>query len=291
MLDRYTSLNQSDISSGEVSSDNYYLIQNDYGSITDNGYQRMYLWEKDNFFTGIGNDWGRTYDNIFDANTILEQLGKLTRDENNAVDWDNIRGQALFLRARSFLQLAIVFSLAYDKSTANTDLGLPLRLEPDFNKVSVRSSVQETYNRIISDLGEAHLLLPVTPQHVLRASRTASYALLARTYMAMRMYDSCFKYTDLTLQLKDTLFDFNNFSTVQLANNFPFSILGLGTYANPEIIFASRFSPPTPLSQSRVRIDSLFYKSYATNDRRREAFYRVNSVISGVNTYTFGCNV
>ena len=105
--------------------------------------------------------------------------------------------------------------------------------------------------------------------------------------MAMRMYDSCFKYTDLTLQLKDTLFDFNNFSTAQLANNFPFSILGLGTYANPEIIFASRFSPPTPLSQSRVRIDSLFYKSYAANDRRRESFYRVNSVISGVNTYTF----
>src|SRR5690606_32876395 len=124
---------------------------------------RMYLWEKDGLFHEGTDHWLRPYRNVYYANTVLERIVDIPRDSKNQTQWDDIKGQALFLRARSFLSTVLIWSLAYDEQTASTDKGIPIRLTADYNVKSKRASVRESYDQVILDLKTAAELLPVTP--------------------------------------------------------------------------------------------------------------------------------
>lgn len=278
LLDYYTRVNQFDPSASERSADNYYLTYADWSSLSVEGERRVYIWEKDRLFpTGNSNDWGFTYDNVYRSNVVLSNLDKIERTTNDQDDWNNVKGQALFLRAKSFLQAAFIWALAYDESTSSTELGIPLRLDPDFNQTSVRPNVQETYDRIILDLKEAISLLPNTAIHKIRPAKHAAYALLARTYLSMRKYDSCFKYTDLSLQLYNTLLDYNSLTPSQ---SFPISRF------NDEVLVDSYMQTPNTLVNNRAKIDSSLYQSYSSDDLRKIVFFRANTG-SNTGTYSF----
>ena len=75
-------------------------------------------------------------------------------------------------------------------TTAKTDLGIPLRLTTDPKEYLFRSTVQQTYDKIISDIQMAIPLLPSTLDtlHLNRASQPAAYAMLARVYLSMSAY-------------------------------------------------------------------------------------------------------
>jgi tetratricopeptide (TPR) repeat protein len=268
LLDNYPRVNGTDNSSSEVSSDNFYVSNTDYSSLIQPS-QRMYIWANDHLFSSGSNDWSTAYDNVYRANTVLESIDNIERNPVNQTDWDNIKGQALFLRAKSFLQVAYVWSLAYDKPTATNDLGIPLRLTSDFNVQSVRSNVQETYDQIISDLKESIPLLFVTQLHVMRSSKPAAYALLARSYLSMRQYDSCYKYAALCLNLSNTLLDFNNLTA---SSTFP-----VPRFASGEVIYEGYVGVPTILNNSKAKIDSSLYQSYELNDLRKTVFFKNNN--------------
>jgi tetratricopeptide (TPR) repeat protein len=264
LLDFSNVMNTRDPSSGEISSDNYYVTYADWSSLSSENQRRMYTWQKDFLFvSGGGNDWDFSYRPIYYANTALETLKKINRDIDNQVVWDNIKGQALFWRAKSFFQCVLLWSPSYDQGTASSDLGIPLRLSTDFNETSVRPSVQDTYDQILQDLKTSAFLLPVVPIHVMRPSRPAAYALLARAYLSMRKYDSCQKYSDLCLQLKNDLIDYNTLNP-NTANPF--------TRFNQEVIFSTQMGYPSILLKAYA--DSVLYLSYSTNDLRKTLFYR-----------------
>lgn len=63
--------------------------------------------------------------------------------------------------------------------------------------------------------------LPNLPEHPMRPSKAGAYGLLARTYLSMRQYDSAYKYADLSLQLKNTLLDYNS-ASVNPNSDVPF---------------------------------------------------------------------
>jgi len=199
ILDSYLRVNQYEPSASEVSSDNYYLSDADWSGLAREVYRRMYIWEENNLFEAGTGEWSYCYDNVFRANTVLENMDKITVGTNEKKLLDNLKGQALALRARSFLKVAGIWSLAYDEESADTDLGIPLRLNSDFNLPSTRSTLRETYSRIITDLKDAIPLLSNTQVHVLRTSKAAAYALLARTYLSMRKYNEAFLYADSCL--------------------------------------------------------------------------------------------
>lgn len=277
LLDKYDDINRKDPGAPEAVSDNYYVNDADYAAMSADQQRKMYIWNGSDLFpAGSNNDWGRCYDLVYTANTILENINKIKRVPNDQAEWENVKGQALFLRARGFLPAVSVWSLAYDQATAKTDLGIPLKLSTDFNEPSIRSDVEEVYARIISDLKEAISLLPVNAIHPNRSSRPAAYALLARTYLWMRQYDSCFKYADLSLQLKNTLLDYNSPAVVPTAT-FPIPAF------NVEVITDYWIVTPTLLAMSRCKIDSHLYSSYSANDLRKTVFFRNN----GNGTYAF----
>lgn len=271
LLDYNAKINLSGVASGEVSADDYYINYTDYNSLSSETYRRMYTWEKDYLFDNFPNDWSRSYDVVYYANTVLEALQKIERIATNGQDWDNIKGQALFLRANAFLQVLSVCAPAWDSASAANTLGIPLRLNTDFNETSTRASLADSYEKVINDLQNSISLLPLTPVHVYRASKPAAYGLLSRTFLWIRDYNRAGKYADSCLQLKNTLLDYNS-SSVNASAAFPFQIF------NPETIFYNEASavPPT-LSTSRAKMDSFLYASYTTNDLRKTVFFKSNN--------------
>ena len=295
LLDQYTTVNRADPFAAEIAADNYFVTATDILTVPENQ-QRIHRWEKDFLFpNSVSGDWALCYNNVYIANVVLDNIVNIQRTSANAVQWDNIKGQALMIRAKAFLQAAVIWTPAYDPATADTDLGLPLRLNSDFNQVSVRSSLHATYERIIFDLKESIPLLPTTAITIHRASKPAAAAFLARAYLAMTNYDSCLFYSNLTIQMHPALLDYNtdpdvNRNVSQTSQTSPFSKLSPGTPTNrlnPETLFQSRTSTPQIMQNSKARIDTNLYKSYNTNDWRKSLFYYTSPPNGGITSYRF----
>lgn len=274
LLDNHSQISYAIPLVGESSADNYYLTDADWAGISQEEYRRMYTWEKENLFPAGSNDWNAVYRPVYAANVVLEGLDGITKDAANATQWNNLKGQALYHRGAYFYHAAVTWSPAYDQGSASTDLGIPLRLVSDFNVPSVRASVQQTYDRILADLKEAVYLLPAEVVHPIRPSRPAAYAMLARTYLAMRNYEQAALYADSTLQLRNQLLDYN---TLNAAANYP-----IPAY-NKEVIIENIFNGSNSSIITRGKVVPELYNSYAADDLRKTIFFRRMSD----GTYTF----
>jgi tetratricopeptide (TPR) repeat protein len=268
MLDRYPVFSTADPSSGEVSADNYYLNTADYLAMVEDIYRNMYTWQKTNLFDNEINDWFGVYQPVFFSNTILEGLNNIQVNALNQDSYNNIKGQALFARGKAFYLAASLWAQAYDKTTASQQLGIPIKMSADFNEKSTRSTLEETYSQIITDLTRAAALLPVTPVHVLRSSKPAAYAFIAKTYLVMRQYDKAGLYADSCLQLYNKLLDYNSLSTTA---TYPIARF------NMEVIQDAVISGQQPVGNTRARIDSNLYLSYAVNDLRKTLFFKTST--------------
>jgi tetratricopeptide (TPR) repeat protein len=271
LLDEWYAVNQRNPSSGVSSADEFYLKETQWAALEQ--FDRdTYTWQPSNLFrAGENNDWGRPYALVNRVNTVLHYLNEIPRNGIDAA-WNNTKGHALFLRAKTFLDLASIFSLAYDSATAASDLGIVLRLDPDFNKASVRASVQQTYERILQDLKDAAQLLPVTSLHPLKPGKAAAYGMLARTYLYMRRYNHAYLYADSALRITSTLMNYNTPvpGYFNPAASFPFAQF------NPEVIFSSSMVYPQPVYHGYV--DSTLYNSYHDNDLRKTLFHTTGQV-------------
>ena len=241
LLDNYNLMSTKFSAAGETSADDYYLTDADYAALPSPFNKRMYTWEKDNLFDiGYnGNDWSSCYKAVYIATSVLDNL----QDIEESGEWNNVKGQALVFRAARYLDAVQTWALPYDERASATDLGLPLRLDPDFNEKSERVSVQQTYNQIIADLQNAVSLLPAIPLNQTRPSKPAVYGLLARTYLAMRQYANAGLYADSCLQLHNALLDYN---TLNATASFPVKD------ENAEVIFYEAMSTPDILNVSRA---------------------------------------
>ncbi len=273
LLDTYYKINNTDPGAAETSADNYYLSDADWATLSEPD-RRLHTWQNNLVFPNYQNDWSRVYSTVYTANIVLDNISSIPKSNSNPSDWDNVKGSALLIRSRSFLQAAMIWSIQFDPVTAETALGVPLRMSQDFNQPSMRSTLKDTYAQILLDVKEAADRLPSIPVHVTRPSKPAAYALLARTYLSMGNYDSCLLYADNCLKLKSTLLNYN---TLNANNAFPISQF------NSEVILESLIPVPVPLSMSKAKIDSTLFNAYAANDLRKTIFFKSN----GNGTYGF----
>lgn len=276
LLDYDERMNKGNPSWGLASDDNYFLPDNIYTNDLYPLEKMGYTWSVRNY-SSFPNEWSAIYDQVYIANVVLEEVESIEKDVANQESWNNIKGSALVYRAQSFFRAITLFSRAYDKATAREDFGIVLRLTSDFNEHSARSNVFDSYQQILKDLKAAASLLPDNPAHVMRPSKPAAYSLLSRTYLAMREYDSAWKYSDLSLQINNQLMDYNDFNT---SSNFPFKRF------NKEIVFhntigAYSFSNAYPLYG---KVDTTLYASYVADDLRKSLFFRLRI---SPNTYSF----
>ncbi|GAB3014484.1 RagB/SusD family nutrient uptake outer membrane protein [Niabella terrae] len=251
----------------ELAADNYYLLPSVFDAYHNEYDKRLYTWEHERVVTpGAGSPWLSYYSLINIANTVLEGLKSVSRTSGDTELFNAAKGGALFLRGFTYSNLAFIWTLAYDKQTADTDLGLPLRLDANFNTPSVRASNEETYQSILFDLKESALLLPNLPSHPMKPSKAAAYGMLARVYLSMRQYDSCYKYASLAFNLKSDLLDFN--TDITISSRYPFARF------NKEVIYDEYALGGTMItSTSRGIVDSTLFSSYHTDDLRLNAYF------------------
>lgn len=250
---------------GESSADNYYLSVEDWESMSDEMDRNTYVWS-DEVVGKFTNDWSTIYKSVYFSNIVLDNIDKVALAGHDISEKYNVKGSALFFRSFYFYRIATTFSLSFDEKSSDIDLGIPLRLNSDFNIKSVRSSVRQTYLQIVNDLRKAAQILPSYPSHVLRPSKGAAYGLLARVYLSMRKYKMAGLYADSCLQLNRHLINFNDLDSNL---NFPISMF------NIETIFYSSGGQAN-LFNTRARIDSNLYRSYGINDLRKIIYFNEN---------------
>lgn len=263
---------------GELACDDHYIYDYSYWQALPSARERnAYIWAKDIYEGEIAvKDWNSPFQQIYYANTVLNQLTSIHIEDNNPNDGNNIKASSLFIRSNAFYNLVSIFAPAFQASTADTDLGIPIRLNPEIDEVEQRASVGETYDRIISDLKESTALFSTTFQNNYRnrPSKSAAFALLARVFLSMRDYDNAGLYADSCLQLYNSLIDYNTISTTSLQ---PFTV------DNAETLYSSLFNvgySSLLFSTSNVYtvIDSVLYNSYSQNDLRKQIYFRTSNI-------------
>ncbi|KLT63911.1 RagB/SusD family nutrient uptake outer membrane protein [Pedobacter sp. BMA] len=273
LLDQYNVMSDRDASSGEASAGEFYLTDADYNA-RDEEDRRMYTWQNSRVYKAGGNEWGYTYSSIYSANSVIEAWEALPDTDKQSLKWRDVAGQAFLIRAKCYLTLATIWCKAYDPNTSANLPGIPLRLNTNFSEVSIRASLEASYSQVITDLKKSVTLLPITPLHVVRASKPAAYGLLARTYLWMRQYENCRLYADSCLMLKKDLINFN---TLTASATYPVSQF------NTEVIMANKMGVIVPiLSPSRARVNPEVYALYDNNDLRKTIFFKI---ASGITTF------
>lgn len=271
MMDNVLVMNFSNVSLlGEAGADDYKVSYNDWQDMnTGISFQQRqaYIWGDPIYEPDIStSDWNVPYKAIFYANVALEGIAAIDPLPAEQEEWDNIKGSALFYRSWCFYQLAQVFCRQYDPSTAGNDPGIPLRLESDVNLNVPRSTVQETYNRILNDLQEAVVLLPDQPLERTRPGKAAANALLAKIYLQIGDHANALEAADKSLSYYNILMDYN---TIDVNSGAPFDKL------NEETVFynAMNYVERGTLGNNRLMVVQELYDQYEDNDLRKSAFY------------------
>ena len=234
--------------------------------------QNGYTWAQDVYEGQEVSDWNMAYERILYANLALdvEKITPLTNKEKIAKDL--VRGQALFHRAWNFYQLAQAFCKPYEIETANTDMGIPLRIDYDVSIYTDRATVKRVYDQILTDLYTAELLLPINPIHKFQPSKVAVQALLARVLLHIGNYNQALQYASSALRLSDGLLDFDGLDT---GLNYSFENYPYGS-DNPEVIFHCHNNSVTLLVNSRLNVAPDLYELYDNHDLRRPLYFSRN---------------
>lgn len=159
----------------------------------------------------------------------------------------------------------MTFSKYYDKRSANSDLGIPLKLDDDIEEAIKRASVEETYQRIISDLQESVRNLPANQKDYSRVSKAGSFALLARTQLFMDNYEDAKKSADSALKYNSFVQDFNQI--INISASRPLNIQSKEIHVRAAMVKVSN-NPTTG------RINEMLYNQYDNSDLRKFLYFK-----------------
>lgn len=166
--------------------------------------------------------WKNTYQGIYRANIALDNIDNPDNYSGNLKE--QYEGEARFLRAFLYFDLVRMFG------------GVPLLTDSQLNMEDARevprSSEQEIYNAVISDLTEALALLPGPSEMIHgRVSRAAAAALLGKVYVYLE------NYAEARPHLESVLNDYN----FDLVDNYG-DLFNIETEQNSETIFSLAYT-------------------------------------------------
>ncbi|GGH01818.1 hypothetical protein GCM10007415_42430 [Parapedobacter pyrenivorans] len=246
---------------GELGADDLYFTDADYLSLTQ-WEQKPYTWAREDFYPdNVNTSWRYAYQRVLKSNVVLDGLDQLTSEKGSAA-WNNAKANALFYRAFAFHQLASLFCQPFVTGQTEDMPGIPLPLRSDINAPIFRSTVAETYRQIITDLNEAHTLLPEVPANKLRPGKQAADALLARVFLTMEDYEQALLHAERALEGAGSLLPYHQVSSAPV---YPFVIF------NDEVIYHSGGINYGALRKSFI--DQTLYDSYGQGDLRKLLFF------------------
>lgn len=247
--------------------------------------KNAYIWSDDIYLGGETNTgWDNAYKAVYRTNLSLDFISKTPRTNENGKAWDELKGSALFMRAFTFYQLAQVYCPAYSEENVNSPYGLPLRDQVDPTVNVPRSTLGDTYKKIIDDIQLAIPLLDNKGENVYRSSKAAAFALLSRVYMAMGDYALAEKAADDCLGIQNEILDFNAVPiTAGAAMTFKTNAVD-----NPEVIYMSSSALTTLLNWARP--DTNLVRSYEDGDMRMQVYFQDTTQVGVSNLTAFKGN-
>lgn len=123
--------------------------------------------------------WKDCYKSIHTCNVVIA-----ANQFSNNTEMNNALAEMYFLRAYNYHILATMFTRPLTQKDIS-DLGLPIRLNPEDVSEATRSTLDELYQQMISDLTIASKFMNSLTTNRTRASKQAAQALLARIYNSM----------------------------------------------------------------------------------------------------------
>lgn len=233
-------------------------------------YQKnIYCWA-DNVFEGAeSQDYSTAYNRILICNIVLDGLERSHEEKGN--QYKQIKGTALFHRARFYYHLAQIFSRPYSFKSIEDKFGLPVYLSSSVAEPTTRYTLEDTYTLILKDLLEASDLLPLKTDFLERADKASCYGLLSRVYLQIGNFEQAINYSSKALALKGTLLDYN-FLDHKAA--YPFPINGIN---NPEILFMESTSGGNLMARTRIGATDDLLSIYEDGDLRRILYFLDNS--------------
>lgn len=204
----------------DIASDDVYLKASDHVMpIADMGDFAVgaYMWDNTHESTLSAGDeaFSALYESIYYANVVLQNIdnakGVELNEDNIVKTKNNIKGEAFALRAYSYFYLVNLYGAPYSTETAKTDAGVPIILDTDAeNKAYPRSTVQEVYNLMISDLTQGIKLMednPVDSKGKFKFNSVSASLLLSRVYLYAQMYEEAAKIAESVIKSNPILFN------------------------------------------------------------------------------------
>ncbi len=139
-----------------------------------------------------GSYWVIYYQWILNANKILEELDNAENDNQDL--YNQIKGEALCIRAWAHFNLVQLYAKRYDAGSTNSQDGIPYRTSSAGGE-QARESVEEVYSLINADLDEACTLLNgIEVEDLNHYSEMVAWGLKARVALAMQNYSNAATY-------------------------------------------------------------------------------------------------
>ncbi len=149
--------------------------------------------------------WGYGYYVISAANNAIDALDNVEGDEQTK---NNIKAEALFLRALAHFDLVRTYAQPYNYTADASHDGVPVVLHTDANAKPARESVSKVYAQIVADLLEAESI--IDPSYVRSGvadakSAVSIYAIqafLSRVYLYMGKWQEAANYATKVINSK-----------------------------------------------------------------------------------------
>ncbi len=182
--------------------------------------------------------WGYAYYSISAVNNVLESLPNIeTSSEVSQQDLDNLRAEALFLRAFCHFDLVRTYSHAYTKDSEGMGIPVILITDKTATEQPARNTLAETFAQIVADLLEAETLIDPTYARSSFADEKAAVTLpaiqglLSRAYLYMGEYQLCADYATKVIENSE----FTLWTADQIAD--PSESWGVDVPSGGEVIF------------------------------------------------------
>ena len=153
--------------------------------------------------------WGYAYFVISAANNVINNLEGKESTEVSQQDLDNLKAEALFLRALGHFDLVRLYARSYAYNPDGPGVPIILVTDATAQEQPARNTVKEVYEQIITDLTDAELLMAddyiranVSDSKAV-ANKNVIRALLARAYLYSQNWQKAADYASLVINSGD----------------------------------------------------------------------------------------
>ncbi len=210
----------------------------------------------------VEDNWVAFYRVINTANSMIASVPGI--QGVSAAKKDYYLGQAYFIRGMVYFDLLRQYG---EFDVIGSKYGVPLTTDPILGPTSLpRSTVQQVYERIFTDLEEAERLLAYSGERVY-ATKAAAEAILAKANLYRGNYDAAFNYADKVI--KNTTYSLlENYNNLYSSKRTAESILELQFFEQDQNGFNINLltSPPEVVASPEL------LQAFEISDSRKQLF-------------------